>query len=220
MLCPVSQLNPDEEEAADLFGPDDGWGDDAGAEPATPSAKIKESSEVRLDDSDAGTGQVDGPALAQCPRGMPSPLIPSPDEVARHWLTHLPYRSWCKWCVAAKRANAPHTSMPDHSKEIPLLAADYCYVRDGRGQDLLTIFVGRLYPSRAMFAVPCDVKGEDEYAIGRLAEFIKACGISRMVLMSDQEKSIGSMIEAAMKQLGGTTDWAGAVREVSAVGEL
>ena len=39
------------------------------------------------------------------PRGVPEPKAPSPEAVARHNLTHLPYASWCPHCVAARRAN-------------------------------------------------------------------------------------------------------------------
>ena len=40
-----------------------------------------------------------------------------------------------------------------------------------------------------------------------------------MVHMSDQESALGSMIEAAIGKVNGTTQWGGSVREVSAVGE-
>ena len=65
----------------------------------------------------------------------------------------------------------------------------------------------------------CDVKGADDYAVGRLTEFLKNAGITRMVHMSDQETSLGAMIEASIEKLRGVTTWAGSVRETSAVGE-
>ena len=159
------------------------------------------------------------PCLVQAPAGLPSPAQPTAIEIALHWLTHLPYRSWCRWCVSAKRRNAPHLRLPDHSREIPLLVADYCFVRDSRDEDVVTVFVGRLYPSRALVAIPCDVRGVDDYAVGRLAQFLRDCGVKRMVHMSDQERSLGAMITSAMDLLSGSTTWAGAVRENSAVGE-
>ena len=147
-------------EFEDSFGPDDD-----GAEDAVPSRDVADPSEVRIDDSDDCHGQM----IGQQPRGMPAPVQPSPEEIALHWLTHIPYRSWCKWCVAAKRANSPHCAMPASSRDVPLFVVDYCYLRDGRDEDLLTCLVGRLYPSRALISVPCDVKGIDDYAIDRLA---------------------------------------------------
>ena len=42
------------------------------------------------------------------PKGLPSPGLPSNAEVEHHNLTHLPYRSWCPFCVAARRKNNAH----------------------------------------------------------------------------------------------------------------
>ena len=33
------------------------------------------------------------------PKGLPSPSLPSKAEVEHYNLTHLPYRSWCPFCV-------------------------------------------------------------------------------------------------------------------------
>ena len=163
-----------------------------------PSRDLADDGEMRLDvDVEAAE---DEPTITQAPRGMPSPSQPTAEEIALHWLTHLPYRSWCKWCVAAKRPSSPHLSLPPHTREIPLLCADYCYVRDGRDEDLLTVFVARLYPSRCMVSIPCDVKGRDEYAVGRLANFLRDCGITRLAYMCDQESALGSQITEAMEK--------------------
>ena len=146
---------------ADLFG-DFGPGEDADEDQeAIVSRDVAEPDEERLDLDD---GIAEGePVVAQAPRGLPSPAQATPDDMAKHWLTHLPYRSWCRWCVAAKRQNAPHLIQSGPDREIPLLAADYCYLRDGRDDDLLATSVGRLYPSRATVSIPFDVKGVDEY---------------------------------------------------------
>ena len=210
---PLSDFN-DEAAAADLFGPDD-WDED-NREPAVASRDVNHGGEVRLDSAaDEGVDE----SVAQAPVGLPSPAKPSAIEVALHWLTHIPYRSWCRWCASAKRQNAPHHSLPSHSREVPLLVADYCFLRDGRDEDLLTCFVARLYPSRALGSIPCDTKGVDAYAVGRLTNFLKDCGISRLVHMCDQERSLGAMIQMSMDQLSGSANWVGGVRERSAVGE-
>ena len=64
---------------------------------------------------------------------MPVPLtdvkVPSPAEVARHNLTHLPYKRWCKFCVAARCPNVPHVRLPPFSRKHPLLVLDYSVVR-------------------------------------------------------------------------------------------
>ena len=94
-ISPPSNFD-DESAAADLFGPDEGWGDED-VEPAVASRDLVDGGEVRLD-SDDRIG-AEEPVIAQAPVGIPSPSQPTAIEVALHWLTHLPYRSWCKWCV-------------------------------------------------------------------------------------------------------------------------
>ena len=212
-LCPVRPLPSAENTAAEL--------DDSflcrPCEDGVPSRELADDGETRLDvDIEAAE---DEPTIAQAPRGLASPSQPTPEEVALHWLTHLPYRSWCKWCVAGKRPNSQHSRLPPHSREIPLLVADYCYVRDSRDQDLLTVFVARLYPSRCMVSIPCDVKGVDDYAVGRLAHFLRCCGVTRLAYMCDQESALGAQNTGAMNMLRGTADWVGAIPENSAVGE-
>ena len=206
----------DEDAAADLFGPDEGFDIEVGTEPATPSRDMV-GEEERIDDNHEL--HMDEATVAQRPAGLTSPYTPTAEEVALHWLTHIPYRSWCKWCVSGKCNNTAHHQLPDHSREVPLLVADYCFLRDHKDQDVLTCLVGRLYPSRALIAIPCDVKGEDEYAVGRLVEFLRDCGITRMVYMCDQEPAIGAVIRAAVDQLRIQSTWVGAVKENSAVGE-
>ena len=46
-------------------------------------------------------------------RGLPVPRQPSQHEREEHELTHLPFRAWCKTCVAAKARQAYHTKQPD-----------------------------------------------------------------------------------------------------------
>ena len=69
---------------ADLFGPDEGF-----AEDAVPSRDLGNEEELRVDIDDSGE-----PELVQRPRGMPSPSQPTAEDIALHWLTHLPYRCW------------------------------------------------------------------------------------------------------------------------------
>ena len=57
------------------------------------------------------------------PKPMVSPKSPTPQERALHEMTHLPYASWCPYCVAGKRPNAPHQRIKIHST-LPLLCAD------------------------------------------------------------------------------------------------
>ena len=109
------------------------------------------------------------PICGQCPadekrartqghaRGLPSPNEPTVEERAIHNLTHIPYRSWCPYCVAGKRANTPHRRemVP---RTIPLLSADYGFISDPGGE-LVTLHVVCVFPFRIMFCIYRSWKG-------------------------------------------------------------
>ena len=60
-------------------------------------------------------------------KGLPEVGQPTAEEIAKHSLTHLPFKRWCKWCVAARKLNLPHLSLPPFSRTIPLMVMDYCF---------------------------------------------------------------------------------------------
>ena len=55
------------------------------------------------------------------------PVLPSKEEIEAHRRTHLPYRSWCKFCIAGRGTGIPHASMP-HQSRIPIVHLDYFFV--------------------------------------------------------------------------------------------
>ena len=86
--------------------------------------------------------------------GLPEvPDPPSAAEYARHCLTHLPYRRWCKWCVMARMRNRAHRSLPPFSRSMPLLCFDYCFVKHAGQDKWLSVLIGKLYPSGAIFCI-------------------------------------------------------------------
>ena len=94
-------------------------------------------------------------------------------------------------------------------------------MRDVDDSENLTCLVGKLYPSKAIFASACDQKGAEDDVVRRLAAFVKECGISKLVYKTDQESSIRSALEEALRITGRTGIFEAfeAIPEVSAVGE-
>ena len=156
----------------------------------------------------------------QSARGAPTPKAPSRDVQARHNLTHLPYASWCPWCVMGRRSNAPHFRSQDGSdRSLPLLVADYAFVRDKDDDVLATLLVCKLYPSRKVMACVVESKGVvDLYGVQRVTAFIRESGLVdfNFVVKSDQESSIVAMLEQAIRRSG---RHGSVVPEASAVGE-
>ena len=68
--------------------------------------------------------------VVQKQRGMPEPILPSPTEVNLHNLSHLPYRSWCPHCVAARRnAQARASQAKSPHRMLPLIVFHYCFAK-------------------------------------------------------------------------------------------
>ena len=158
----------------------------------------------------------------QMARAASSPKAPSKEIQARHNLTHLPYASWCPWCVMGRRTNSPHFRSSGSDRSLPLFVADYAFVRDREDEVMCKLLVGKLYPSRKVLACVVDSKGVvDPYGVNRVAAFFRESGLTNFeaqcwVVKSDQEPSILALLEAAIKKSGrnGTI-----VPEASAVGE-
>ena len=64
-------------------------------------------------------------------RTRKSPPAPSKEEIERHSLTHMPYRSWCRHCVAGRGRDSPHKGTT-HILRHPHVHVDYCFLRDSR----------------------------------------------------------------------------------------
>ena len=54
------------------------------------------------------------------------PIQPSKKEIEEHEATHYPYRSWCRYCVAAKGRRDKHASVSENTGgEIACVACLY-----------------------------------------------------------------------------------------------
>ena len=65
----------------------------------------------------------------------------------------------------------------------------------------LTTLVGKLFPSKALFAAVCQSKGaSDEYTVTRLCQFLRECGVKDFVYKSDQESSIIALMNEVLRR--------------------
>ena len=211
-LCPIRPSSHEQEGPSE----DEGWENVVDADVLLDADAGLADSEDKDDEVD-----IDDQAAVQVPVGIPAPPQPSKAEVARHNLTHINYRSWCPHCVFGRRNNTSHRSRQSSHRKVPLFCADYCFVRDVEDPENLTCLVGKLYPQKAVFASACDMKGADDDVVGRLAQFLKSTGITKLVYKSDQEPSIRTALEEALRRIGraGECEAVEAVPESSAVGE-
>ena len=105
------------------------------------------------------------PVPSGAPRPLRSPKVPTIAERERHSLTHLPYQSWCPYCVAGKRPNSPHRRLKA-SLEIPMLSGDYGYFGEAQ---LLCFLVITVRPFGVYWACVVDKKGPTPAIVSSLS---------------------------------------------------
>ena len=54
-------------------------------------------------------------------------------EIMEHYVTHVPFRSWCPHCVAAAAKSSPHKKSEERDTSVPRQHIDYRFMRDERG---------------------------------------------------------------------------------------
>ena len=82
----------------------------------------------RQDESD-GNGIPEPPEPheeARVPKAKRVQNMSSQQEVDEHVLTHIPFISWCEFCVAGKDKSNPHGKQHDkEEQQVPLVSIDY-----------------------------------------------------------------------------------------------
>ena len=124
---------------------------------------------------------------ARNPRKLPDPKLPSKDEVEKHYLTHLPFRNWCEYCIKGKGKTAPHYQQEKRDDGLPEVHFDYCFMIT-HGSPMCTILVAREKSSKMTLATVVPMKGtsKDEYPIARTLTFLKEIGLEGADIRSPQ----------------------------------
>ena len=68
-------------------------------------------------------------------RGLRQPQQPTPQQIADHNLTHLPYRNWCPICVQGKGCQDNYKK---HQSRQPVIQVDFASQQDPKTIPVLT----------------------------------------------------------------------------------
>ena len=131
------------------------------------------------------------------------PPEPSARQIAEHELTgHAVYRSWCRHCVASK--GRPHAHSSREEGELLEIGIDYGFFGRDK-EDVLPMLCVKCRNSSTgrMGATVVDRKGASDYASSFLTAFIKILGFKRILVRSDNERSLLSLIERVTCNLTG-----------------
>ena len=124
-------------------------------------------------------------------------------QIAEHELTgHAVYRSWCRHCVESKCRAHAHSAREERG--LPENGIDYGFFgRDG--EDVLPILCVkcRNNSTGCLGATVVDRKGASDYASSFLTACIKSMEFKRILVRSDNERSLLSLIERVTSNLTG-----------------
>ena len=67
-----------------------------------------------------------------------NPRLPSREEVEEHIRTHIPFRSWCKWCVEGRGRGDQHRSSQGFTAGGVMNRQSLDYGTDAAGEAALT----------------------------------------------------------------------------------
>ena len=123
---------------------------------------------------------------------------PSAREIREHSVTHIPYRSWCNVCVAARGVATGHRQKRDGDEQRgPSVSFDYCFLRNRPSDPSICVLVGRDRESKTLIAHTVPAKGaEVEWAAAQVVKDLRKLGHhSNLILKSDQEPAIVSFLQ-------------------------
>ena len=100
-------------------------------------------------------------------RERPLP-VPRPARRLEHELTHLPFRSWCEFCVKGRaKSNAHLRNRDKESQKVPTISIDYMYMeeKDKESQRGMPILIVKDRKSKTIKAEVVPEKGVNEFAV-------------------------------------------------------
>eukprot|EP00971_Amphidinium_carterae_P347420 6489422-Amphidinium_carterae.1 len=150
-------------------------------------------------------GMVESAAL----RAKPKPDTPSREEIEQHRAAgHVPFRSWCRCCVAGKGRGDRHRAKEDG--EVACVGIDYGYLhervdltdQEAQDQGSSPLLVMRDKWTGVTMAEVVQSKGVTHVWSEKVfAEMLETLGYHKLRLLSDGEPSIIALKEKAVKYL-------------------
>ena len=114
-------------------------------------------------------------------------LGPSDAERRAHEIHHMPYRSWCEYCVGRRGKQSPHLSRYEQADEgIQVVQMDYTFLHDTGDKDAKVTFLTMVDNSSGqVVATAVQKKGHDKFVERLLLKGLESFGVTgEMVLQT------------------------------------
>ena len=145
-------------------------------------------------DGEVGEGAQDQERIEAKMRKDPG--LPSAEEIKRHNITHLPYRSWCAHCVRGRGVGHPHLSRKAQQVgDVPTIGADYHYMGVEGEEGTVLMLVIRCGTTKMIFDMVVTSKGVNEYMVRRVKQILDLLGYKKIIMKSDQESSLVALLD-------------------------
>ena len=141
--------------------------------------------EARVQDIEVEIEQVD--EVIKRAKAASVPVEPTDKEREDHEVTHVPFRAWCRFCVAGTAPTPSHKKIKDRElpERLPRMSIDYFFIW---GKPMLAI---KETKTKCIWAIASNRKGSTATAVPeRLAEIIASLSYDKLILRSDQEPAI------------------------------
>jgi len=138
-------------------------------------------------------------------KALRDPGEPTHDEWEEHRIDHVPYRSWCPFCVKGRGTGIQHRKSNEESG-VPVFGFDYFLgseVSGDREDETVKILVAKCKMTKCIFAHGVPQKGIDPklYAVERLKRDVLWLGHNKLILKSDNEAAILALFRNTFKAL-------------------
>ena len=138
-------------------------------------------------------------------RVLRDPGEPTMQEWEEHRVDHIPYRSWCPYCVRGRGTGTQHRKVKEVPR-IPTFGFDYLHGSEGgeaEGTAPVRILVAKCNLTKCLFAHVVPQKGMDpeSYAVERLKRDLLWLGHTKVILKSDNERAILALLRNTLKSL-------------------
>jgi hypothetical protein len=167
--------------------------------------------DVLMDFGDDDSGHDENEA--QDVRAGTVPMKPTASEVERHRITHYPYRRWCRECLEGQAVGDGHKASPSEPL-YPIIGVDYFYITKdskfvSKGEEAESLegaikcIIMRDRMTKCIFAMVVPQKGvdEDKWVVRQVVAAIEWLGHSKVLIKSDQERALVSLVKEALKDL-------------------
>ena len=168
--------------------------------------------ELVADDNPEGKGEVEPLKFARDPGN------PTKKQIEQHRWCHLPYRSWCRWCVLGRGRGLQHRARI--GSVVPIVGIDYFFltssgvklkeelgigdeeIEQGRARGEITkCLMVRCHASKAVFGhvVPCKGLDEDGLVVTMILSDLEWLGHTRIIMKADGEPALQALVRRAIE---------------------